>query len=246
MRLERGPKQLALVVEDDDVTRMLAAQALRQAGLDVIEATTGEEGRALLDRQSPDVVLLDVRLPGIDGFEVCAELRQGGGAEHLPVVMMTGLDDPESVARAYDVGATDFITKPIHWQLLVQRVRYVLRSAAAFRELAESRARLEKSEAELAAAHRIAGIATWDWDSRTNVVRWCDSAAQILQVNVSLPVSASGFLALVQKDDRMRVLEAFRDAAASGVQTAARASLYGREASPRSRSAVRNSAAPGS
>lgn len=219
MNLKERPKQLALVVEDDDVTRMLAAQALRQAGLDVIEAATGEEGLALVGRQMPDVVLLDVQLPGLDGFDVCAEVRQRGGAEHLPVVMMTGLDDAESVARAYDVGATDFITKPIHWQLLLQRVRYVLRSAAAFRELAESRARLAKNEAELAAAHRIAGIATWDWDRQANAVRWSDSATQILSSNASLPVSASSFLKLVHKDDRVRVKKAFGEAAASGVQS---------------------------
>lgn len=217
MTPKANARQLALVIEDDDVTRMLAVQALRSAGLEVIEACSGEEGLDLVRQRTPDVLLLDVQLPGIDGFQVCGEVRSGG-AEHLPVVMMTGLDDAASVSRAYDVGATDFITKPIHWQLMLQRVRYVLRSASAFRELADSRSRLAKSESELAAAHRIAGIATWDWDGETNAIRWSDSADQILGSDVCLPQCAAGFLKLVHKEDRLRVRKAFDASARSAEQ----------------------------
>lgn len=81
-------------------------------------------------------MLLDVILPGLDGFTTCERVRQMAMGLHLPIVMMTGLDDDRSIQRAYEAGATDFITKPILWPMLTQRLRYILRTSAALRELA--------------------------------------------------------------------------------------------------------------
>lgn len=129
-----------LVVDDDDGQRLLAGVSLMQAGFEVVEAANGEQALTLFQGRPPDIVLLDVVMPGLDGFAVCEALRRLPGG-HLPILMVTGLDDLDSIERAYRAGATDFITKPIQWLILHQRVRYILRASQAFLALRESEAR---------------------------------------------------------------------------------------------------------
>jgi len=116
-------RQLVLVVDDDPTMRLLVREALEPHGLDVEEAPDGARALALFRVSKPNLVLLDVQMPGLDGFTVCEEIRRLPGSLHTPVVMITGLDDVESVRRAYEAGATDFITKPISWLILSHRVR---------------------------------------------------------------------------------------------------------------------------
>jgi len=143
-------RPLALVVDDDMVLRPLLHEVLRQAGFAVEEAEEGQEALDAFVRARPDIVLLDVMLPDIDGFTVCSTLRALPGGEHTPVLMVTGLNDTESIRRAYEVGATDFITKPLNWEILSHRVRYMLRASRAIEELrqkeAENRVLLEDAK----------------------------------------------------------------------------------------------------
>ena len=111
---------------------------LEQAGFSVAQAADGEEALALFDSERPELVILDVEMPGMDGIEVCRRLRQRSDARHIPVVMATGLDDIASINAAYAAGATDFIPKPVNWGLMGHRVRYILRASQASRDLADS------------------------------------------------------------------------------------------------------------
>lgn len=141
----------ALVVDDDAVTRIAVEDCLDEAGFEVIEAAHGEAGLAAFHAQAPDVVLLDVMMPRLDGFAVCERLRSAPAGEHVPVLMMTGSDDVASVSRAFQCGATDFVTKPLNPELLVHRIRYMLRS----RHMADLLRRREESR--LCAANCPAG-----------------------------------------------------------------------------------------
>lgn len=129
---------LVLVVDDGATIRMFVRQALEQAGFAVEEAEDGRQAVELFTRVCPDLVLLDVIMPEMDGFQTCATLRQTTRGEHLPIVMLTGLEDEASIDRAYEVGATDFITKPINWVLLGHRVRYLLRASRAIGEVRQN------------------------------------------------------------------------------------------------------------
>jgi diguanylate cyclase (GGDEF)-like protein len=124
-------RSLVLVVEDVALMRNMVCQSLSESGFDLAEAATVEEGLRLADELRPDIILLDVVLPDGDGFSVCRQLRSQPWGAMMPVVMMTGLDDLESIARAFDAGATDFITKPITWGILGHRVAYIIRSSRA-------------------------------------------------------------------------------------------------------------------
>lgn len=153
---ERGDRRHILLVDDDAVLRAMAAQALDRAGFIISEVGDGESGLGFLAKTPVDLVLLDVVMPGIDGFEVCRRLRATPGGENLPVVMLTGLDDSDSIERAYQSGASDFIVKPINWNLLIHRVRFNLRAASVRAELAASRRSLDS-------AQRLARMGNWEW-----------------------------------------------------------------------------------
>jgi CheY-like chemotaxis protein len=111
MTEQRGTSPLVLVVDDDPGTRMLAAASLRQAGYAIAEAGDGDDGISAFRRLRPDLVLLDVVMPRMDGFIACREIRRSPGGERVPILMMTGLDDLTSIHRAYEVGATDFVLR---------------------------------------------------------------------------------------------------------------------------------------
>jgi len=132
---------LVLIVDDDKTLQFLAGNALRKSGFSVVSAQNGEDALELFVSLRPQMVLLDVLMPGMDGFEVCSALRRLPGGDAAPVVMMTSLDDVASIRRAYEAGATDFITKPINWVILGHRVRYMIRSSETANELRRSEAR---------------------------------------------------------------------------------------------------------
>src|SRR5512137_2347421 len=132
---EPANRPTALIVDDDPVMRMLEAETLLQFGFAVREAADGEAALAYLAESPPDLILLDVDMPGIDGFSACRRIRQSWDATDMPVVMVTGMDDVDSITQAYDSGANDFIAKPINWPILGHRARYVLRSAQAAQHL---------------------------------------------------------------------------------------------------------------
>ncbi|MDG4597765.1 MAG: EAL domain-containing protein [Candidatus Contendobacter sp.] len=125
-----------LVVDDDPTIRLLAREILEMKGFVVLEADNGGDALQHFAATGGDLILLDVVMPKLDGFATCQRLRQTSGGLHVPIVMMTGLEDSASIQRAYDVGATDFIVKPIIWSILAQRVRYILRASKALREVA--------------------------------------------------------------------------------------------------------------
>jgi len=116
-----------LVVDDDASLRAIARHWLGTGGFEVLEAEDGYSGLMIAASQKPDAVLLDVMMPGLNGYDVCAQIRAFPDGATIPIVMMTGLDDYASVERAYDAGATDYSPKPVSWVLLQHRLRYLLR-----------------------------------------------------------------------------------------------------------------------
>lgn len=140
-RDKQNQQPLALVVDDDATMRLLLREAMEERHFRVVDAESGEQAIRVFVDQNPDIVLLDVEMPNMNGFMVCRELRKLPSGIYTPVVMVTGHDDIESVNYAYEVGATDFVSKPINWTVLGHRMRYVLRSAQAFNELNATQAR---------------------------------------------------------------------------------------------------------
>jgi diguanylate cyclase (GGDEF)-like protein len=137
-------RPLVLVVDDEDFTRLIVRESLERAGLAVEEAIDGREGVDACKRLHPDLILMDVKMPQMDGYEACAAIRSLPEGGLVPVLMMTGLEDVESIRKAYLAGATDFTTKPINGTLLGHRATYLIRAGQAFSDL--HRAKEENQE----------------------------------------------------------------------------------------------------
>ena len=194
----------ALVVDDDAALRLMLRACLEREGLAVVEAANGAEALAKFDQFSPDIVLLDVVMPELDGFATCRALRSRGHGRRTPILMLTGLDDVESVDGAYEAGATDFLPKPVNWSMFGHRIRYILRTSTAVKELAASQARLAKSQS-------VARLGSWEWEAASGRLYRSDEIHFIAGIRPEVfPTTLAGLLALAHPDDRDRL----RDAAA--------------------------------
>lgn len=130
----------ALVVDDDPVLRLAVTQFVERIGF---VAETAEDGSMALERfkaQQPDIVLLDAAMPEVDGFEACAAIRALPGGGHTPIIMITVYHDEDSVDRAFEAGADEYITKPIHWAVLRNRALHLVTAYRAQRQLRDDHA----------------------------------------------------------------------------------------------------------
>src|SRR2546430_5974923 len=133
-----------LLIEDDDATRPALELPWSRQGPRVVAAATGEDGLERLREQRPDLIVLDVMLPGIDGFEVCRRIRR---TDQLPIILLTARSDDIDVVVGLESGADDYVVKPIQGRVLDARIRAVLRrgerestDAASFGSLVIDRA----------------------------------------------------------------------------------------------------------
>ncbi len=201
---------LVLIVDDDEAARLLIEISLTDEGLRVQQAADAERALAAFAVRRPDIVLLDVNMPGMDGYECCRELRRRPGGADLPVLMLTGHEDLQSIQRAYEAGATDFLSKSNNWGLLAHRVRYMLRASRAFANLTESRQRL-------ASAQRIARMGNWEWRAHERRFAVSEETLDVLHLRgAGLDGTGESAIRLVHADDREHVLDAVRQAVASG------------------------------
>jgi diguanylate cyclase (GGDEF)-like protein len=132
---ERTP--VALLIDDSPDVHRLLAMRLRSEGIDVVSATTGSDGIRIAQESLPSVVLLDIDMPGMDGFEVLRTLKDTEATLHIPVIMLSGLHSPHDKVTAFDLGAVDFITKPFDVTELRVRVRSALRVSYLLRMLSQ-------------------------------------------------------------------------------------------------------------
>jgi diguanylate cyclase (GGDEF)-like protein/PAS domain S-box-containing protein len=185
-----------LIVDDDPVVRLLTAQTLAAEGYRVVEADDGVAAQARFAAAAPELILLDVLMPGLDGFGFCRWLREQPTARRVPVLMMTALDDSESIERAFEVGATDFIAKPISWPILVHRVRFLLRSSQTLEALASS-------QEALAEAQRLARLGSWTLDHASGAVSWSEEVYRIFELAPGeFGGTYAAFLDAVHPEDR--------------------------------------------
>jgi diguanylate cyclase (GGDEF)-like protein len=203
-------KPLILVVDDTATVRQMARDSLEPLGLEVIEAEDGQAGLQTFVEERPDLVLLDVNMPRMDGCSMCEEIRRTPGARNTPVLIMTASDEVDAIRRAYEAGATDFTTKPISWMVLSQRVLYMLRMSTAVQELSRSRERLAK-------AQRIARLGNWEIHLKTGALDGSEELLRLYAVSPDRPVvTLDRLLRTVHPDDQVVVRRVIGEALREG------------------------------
>ncbi len=202
-------------MDDDEVNLLLTSFALGERGFKVTAAGSGEQALGALHDQAPDIIVLDALMPGMDGFKTCRAVRATPGFENVPILILTGLDDDASIARAYDAGATDFYVKAPQWSLLSGRLHYLLRAS-------RTRIELERSKAKLARAQDLARMGSFEW-RRNSVVNsagtgtsvvglsmsrlsMSQEALRVLGLGVQDNVSLRALVRMVNKDERRLLL----------------------------------------
>ncbi|MDR3671847.1 MAG: response regulator [Holophaga sp.] len=205
-----GPAPSVVAIDDDPTALLMIARTLEADGMLCRTATTGAEGLRLIRQRQPDLVLLDIVMVDEDGFTICREIRRAWSPEQLPVVMVTGLEDLASIQTAYQVGANDFLTKPLHWKHLAYRIHHILRANRAFKALRESEQRLEL-------AVRSGNLGIWDRNLQDETVVWNDRMFEIYGLGRTYQPSHQDWATrLVHPEDQARVQEAMRSAVATG------------------------------
>jgi DNA-binding response OmpR family regulator len=151
MITEPKKRDVALVVDDSPETLRLLTDALDGAGMTVMVALDGASAMRIVDQITPDIVLLDAVMPGLDGFETCKRLKRDAGLANVPIIFMTGLAETEHIVRGLEAGGVDYVTKPIVVEEMIARIRVHLANA---RMTQSARAALDVSGRYLLAVSR--------------------------------------------------------------------------------------------
>ena len=194
-----------LLVDDDEVNLLLTALALRERGFSIFEASGGEQALAMLRDWTPDIIVLDALMPGLDGFDTCKRLRRTSGFENVPVLMLTGLEDDASITRAYQAGASDFFVKATQWSLLAGRLHYLLRAS-------RTRIELERNRSKLARAQDLARMGSFDWRRAEGGLLMSPEALRVFGFGPNESVTLRVLLRMVPQDDRLSFLRQLHEA----------------------------------
>ena len=197
---EHTDKKLKALLADDDAGIQLTLGALlEQKGFVVTSVDNGEEALAAVAGGDFDIVLLDIRMPRMDGFAACDSIRALENGRNVPILMLTGQDDTDSIKKAFEVGATDFVAKPINLVLLGFRVDYILRAS----DIAEE---LRKAQHRSNHAQRIANLGHIEWSQDGEIVHCSTGVREMLMLPEQAPFSnCENFIDCVHPDDRDRV-----------------------------------------
>ena len=197
---------LVQIVDDDRILRQLLSMGMSKAGFFTAESQNGQDAINDFQNLMPDAILLDVIMPDMDGFEVCTRIRQLPGGERVPIIMITGQDDYQSINQAFNCGATDFVVKPINPLLLSYKVRYVIRANQAISDLTIR-------DVMLASAQEIAHLTNWEWRLNDNSLSWGEGMCRLVGIKAEdAPRSYAEFLNLIYPEDRPGVAHAIEDA----------------------------------
>ncbi len=174
----RQAEKRVLLVDGDTSYRRMFSSMIQTAGFEVDEASAYEQALAKISVHRPDLIILDAIIPGVDGFETCVYFKSRADLADIPVIMVTHLNDIESVNHAFEVGVTDFIVKPVNYSILIHRLDYVLRTN-------QSTAELSKSKQQLSSVQRMARLGYWRWDPLRDYFEISENLAELCGIDLA-------------------------------------------------------------
>lgn len=167
---------VVLLIDDDQTLHLWATRNLPDAGFKLISCFDGKEGIEAFREHSPNIVMIDIEMPIMDGFETCAKIRSLPNGKNTPVVMMTVTEDPQKITQSYSSGATDFVVKPVNWKVLAQRLHYMVKASNNLHRLAQNELRLSK-------AKQMARLGDWEWRVNNDMLYWSDEIYSMIELD---------------------------------------------------------------
>ena len=184
-----------IIIEDDNDIQLYVSTILECYGYSLFSAHSGSEALSLLDEVMPDLILLDIHLPDMNGLELLKSIRRNQSLKNIPVLAMTADASKETIDDAYELNIDDFIEKPINHSLLTKKIE-----TALARKIANDDFLLQ--EKNLNKIQKIAGMGTWEYDSRYDDVTCSMEMDHILGINSdSMNFNLHSFLALTHEND---------------------------------------------
>ena len=209
-RESTATRESILLIDDDPVFSMSLGEHLKASDFDVTLSGSGADGVAKAKTLNPGVILLDAIMEPMDGFDCCLHLREIPTCANTPIIILTGLEDVDSVAGAFAAGATDFASKPVNHPLLIERIRFVLRSSSMASQLLEQ-------QSQLASAQRLAKLGYWRWNAGENDLILSEELVEMCGRRPGQTIlSLEDYLALIDDDNRDQARHVFERAQKHG------------------------------
>ena len=209
--------RVVLLVDDSPVNLGVVVESLETHGLEVLVALDGQEALRRAESIVPDLILLDVMMPGMDGFEVCRRLKAQAATRDIPVIFMTSLDGTKDKVAGFELGAVDYITKPLqidevrarittHLKLRALQQQLEQKNTLLLQEIVERQQvmdALQRSQASLAEAQHIGQMGNWELDLVNGGLTWSAEVFNIFEIDpAQFGASYEAFLAAVHPEDR--------------------------------------------
>lgn len=154
MDLPSSQKNTILIIDDDTQNLKVMVGFLKESGFEISVARSGEDALKLVEHFTPDIILLDVMMPGLNGFETCGRLKANKITQNIPVIFMTALTDVENKVKGLETGAVDFVTKPVEYREVIARITTHLTLGNLQKQLREKNTQLEQKNLELEEKNR--------------------------------------------------------------------------------------------
>ena len=191
-----------LLIDDDPAFRATAADNLAAASFSVDCAATGTQALELIKQRLPDIVVLEAKIEGINGFQICRLLKTDPALADVPIIIATEAGDHEAITKAFSAGANDFVVKPINYPNFIKRLYFILRACQNTAEVRNNQLQLAALSA-LTAAQRIARLGYWTWYTKTNRFQISAHLASLCGINLEqFDGTLAGFIQLVHPQDR--------------------------------------------
>lgn len=195
-----------LIVDDEPAALRLLKEILTAEGHEIRPFNNAELALRSIMAEAPELILLDIRMPVMDGFEVCRRIKENAGSKDVPVIFITATSDVEDKVKAFQAGGVDYITKPFQMEEVVARVRTHVALNRSMREMKRIAEALSKSEESLKMAQSIAHLGHWEWDVNTGQFAWSEETYRILGFEPQQQTASyDAFLGSVHPDDKERV-----------------------------------------
>lgn len=186
---------IILLIDDDQTVHLWAERNLPRDNFKLVSCFNGKQGIETFQNSRPNIVMIDIEMPIMNGFETCTEIRRLSMGENIPIVMMTVTEDDQKIAQSYAAGATDFVVKPINWKVLIHRLQFMVKANNNLKKLTQSEIRLSK-------ANKMARLGNWEWQKNNKRLFWSDNIYNLLeQSKEEFTPTLENYSQYIHKDD---------------------------------------------
>jgi len=201
------PQHIKILIVDDDITSLLMAKAfVKREGYQVITASNGSDAFSRFIEEKPDLILMDVMMPQMNGFEATKAIRQYAGNDNIPILMLTASEDKEAIQNAFDAGATDFIPKQYNGNgyLLTERIRYAIRYS-------RNESELHKRQEELSFAQSLAKVGYIEWDAENDIIYGSEFTLAMFECTNTNKPKLEELIDKAQPENRSELLQIIKE-----------------------------------